>query len=201
MPGFCSILSRLFRRKETPKTGTVPKPKMATPSINARGIELIQHFESCLEPIGNGRYRAYPDPAHGWKVPTIGWGTVGYPDGSKVKRGDVISQQYADELLAWEVGEKSEGVRELVKVKLNDDQFSALVAFSYNVGLGNLKSSTLLRKLNAGDFVGASMEFERWNKANGKTLPGLTRRRLSEQRLFAGAANPIVTYDEFRRMA
>lgn len=168
------------------------------PVVNERGLELIKHFESCLEPIGNGMYAAYPDPAHGWSVPTIGWGTIRYPDGQKVKRGDKISRQYADELLEWEVGEKAQGVRNLVKVKLNNDQFSALVSFAYNVGLGNLGKSTLLRKLNDGDFVGASAEFPRWNKAGGRELIGLTRRRVSEQRLFSAHRDPIVRYEDFR---
>lgn len=196
---FSTFWRRLFPDRE--QSPQIPKRRIAMPDVNQRGIELIKHFESCLEPTGKGTFRAYPDPAHGWKVPTIGWGTIQYPDGRKVKRGDVISQQAADELLAWEVEEKADGVRALLRVNVNDDQFSALVAFAYNVGLGNLERSTLLRKLNSGDSAGAAIEFQKWNRAGGKTLPGLTRRRLSEQRLFAGADNPVVSYDEFRRMA
>lgn len=76
------------------------------------------------------------------------------------------------------------GVSDLVKVPLNQNQFDALVSFAFNLGLGNLKSSTLLKKLNASDYIGASKEFERWNRAGGKVLNGLTRRRIAERDLF-----------------
>lgn len=150
-----------------------------------KGIELIKHFESCLKPTWNGMFEAYADPAHGWKVPTIGWGTIMYQDGSPVKRGDLISQKRADELLAWEVEQKAAGVDKLVMVKLTDDERGALVSFAYNVGLGKLAKSTLLRKLNQGDKPGAGREFQKWNKAGGKVLAGLTRRRRAEARLFS----------------
>ena len=153
--------------------------------ISPKAIELIKHFESCLEPAGNGMLRAYADPAHGWKVPTIGWGTIKYPDGGKVERGDLITQKRADELLAWEIAEKSKGIGDLVTVKLTDNEYGALVSFAYNCGLGNLAKSTLLRKLNQGDKPGASREFSRWNKAGGRVLAGLTRRRRAEAKLFS----------------
>jgi lysozyme len=76
------------------------------------------------------------------------------------------------------------GVKRLVKVPLAQGQFDALVSFSFNVGLGALGSSTLLRKLNAGDYRGAAAEFPRWNKAGGKVYEGLTRRRAAERSLF-----------------
>ncbi len=75
-------------------------------------------------------------------------------------------------------------VNNAVTVPLNQDQFDALVSFTFNLGEGNLKSSTLLKKVNAGDFAGAAQEFQRWNKAGGKVLPGLTRRRACEALLF-----------------
>ncbi len=180
------FLSSIFRRR--PKTK--PEPVKPTgPQLNQAGIDLMKYFESCLEPDGRGRFKAYADPARGWGVPTIGWGTVGYEDGSKVKRGDVITQARADELFEWESREKSKGVLALVTVPLNNNEFSALVSFSYNLGLGALKDSTLLRKLNAGDYFGAASEFPKWNKGrmpSGELKPmlGLTRRRVAEQRLF-----------------
>lgn len=160
--------------------------------VNSRGLVLIQHFESCLKSTGDGRFRAYADPGYGWKLPTIGWGTVAYPDGRRVKQGDVITQAQADEYLAWEVAEKAAGVAKLLTVSPNDDQFAALVSFSYNVGLGNLKTSTLLKRFNAGDLAGAADQFLRWNKSNGKVLRGLTRRRQSERNLFLGLTPFIV---------
>jgi lysozyme len=152
--------------------------------VNQAGLDLIRHFESCLEPTGRGTFRAYPYTAHGWAVPTIGWGTIKYPDGSKVKKGDVISQTRANELLAWEVGEKARGVRKLLKIQVNPDQFAALVSFAYNCGLANLAKSTLLKCVNAGAFAQAADEFLKWDKAGGRVLAGLTRRRKSERRLF-----------------
>ncbi|PRP70248.1 muraminidase, partial [Chromobacterium amazonense] len=80
------------------------------------------------------------------------------------------------------------GVSRLVKVQLRQNQFDALVSFSYNLGLGSLQNSTLLRLLNQGDYAGAAGQFILWDKAGGKVLPGLQRRRAAEQALFKGAA-------------
>jgi len=155
--------------------------------LNAEGLALLKHFESCLKPTSRGTFAAYPDPGYGWSVATIGWGTVQYEDGKKVKQGDEITQARADELLEWEVAEKTKGVKDLVKVPLTSNQASALVVFAYNVGIGALKKSTLLRKLNAGDYAGAAAQFGVWNKSNGKVLRGLTRRRAAERELFGKA--------------
>ena len=84
---------------------------------------------------------------------------------------------------------------EAVKVPLNPNQFGALTSFTYNLGAGNLRSSTLLRKLNAGDYAGAAAEFARWNKAGGKVLKGLTRRRAAERALFEKPAARIPVAD------
>jgi len=80
-------------------------------------------------------------------------------------------------------------VTAMVKVPLKQHQFDALVSFAYNVGGGNLRSSTLLRKLNAGDYDGAALEFHKWNRSNGKVLPGLVRRRAAEALLFQNIAD------------
>lgn len=180
------ILKAIFKPKP------IPSPEQNKMRVNDRGLALIKHFEGCLKPIGGGKFEAYADPAHGWSVPTIGWGTIAYENGTRVKRGDVITQARADELLAWEVEQKADAVRRLVKVPLTADQFSALVSFAYNVGEGNLAQSTLLRNLNDGDPTGAADEFRRWNRAGGEVMKGLTRRRESERRLFLGFADFIV---------
>jgi GH24 family phage-related lysozyme (muramidase) len=182
----------------TPDPVTPPAKPSSPGPISQDGIDLIKHFESCLKPVGDGMFEAYADPAHGWKVPTIGWGTIQYPNGKMVKQGDRITQAQADEYLAWEIGEKTLGVLKLVKVEINDDQLAALVSFAYNLGTGALAGSTLLEKLNAGDYAGAAEEFPRWNKAGGRTLLGLTRRRLSERKLFLSKRPFIVTLDELR---
>lgn len=184
----------------------VERSKVSTPQSAASGgstgipgnippqaLDIIKHFESCLQPMGDGTYTSYADPGYGWSLPTIGWGAVAYEDGSKVKKGDVISQSRADELLLWEVRQKMDGVKSLVHVPINDNQLSSLTSFSYNVGLGALKDSTLLKKLNAGDYESAADHFMDWVKSNGQTLRGLVRRRQSEKNLFLGKNPYLVT--------
>ncbi|MGR2664258.1 lysozyme [Chromobacterium haemolyticum] len=136
------------------------------------GIMLIKSFEGL-------KLVAYKCPAGIW---TIGYGHTG-PD---VTPGQVITQAQADALLARDLERFEAGVSRLVSVQLNQNQFDALVSFAYNLGLGALQGSTLLRLLNAGDYAGAAAQFPRWNKASGKELPGLTRRRAAEQALFLG---------------
>lgn len=136
---------------------------------SATGIALIKSFEKC-------RLTAYRDAVG---VLTIGWGHTG-----NVWLGMVVTQEQADALLAADIQRFEKGVAALLKVQVTQGQFDALVSFSFNCGLGNLESSTLLRKLNAGDVDGAAAEFPRWNKAGGSVLRGLTLRREAEQRLF-----------------
>lgn len=139
-------------------------------NISANGVKLIQQFEGL-------RLKAYQDAVGVW---TIGYGHTG-PD---VTPGLVISQAQADALLARDLSRFEAGVTRLALVPLNQNQFDALVSFSYNLGLGSLQNSTLLRLLNQRDYAGAAAQFPRWNKAGGKVLPGLTRRRAAEQALF-----------------
>jgi lysozyme len=138
--------------------------------ISQKGVNLVKKFEG-LE------LKAYKDSVG---VVTIGYGSTG----PHVFMGQVITEAQAEALLIKDLSRFESGVTELVKVPLTQNQFDALVSFSFNLGLGNLKSSTLLKKLNAKDYLGASKEFERWNKAGGKVLNGLTRRRLAEKELF-----------------
>lgn len=132
-------------------------------------VPLIKEFEGC-------RLKAYKCPADVW--------TIGYGHTDGVKEGDEITQQEADRLLANDVDIFSAGVKRLVRSDINRNQLGALVSFAFNVGLGNLRHSTLLKLLNADDFVGAANQFPRWNKAGGKVLAGLTRRREAEKKLF-----------------
>lgn len=112
--------------------------------------------------------------------------TIGYGHTKKVSAGDVITEGEADILLALDVQDAERAVNAYVDVDINQNQFDALVSFVYNLGAGNFKSSTLLRKLNQGDYLGAANEFQRWNKAGGKVLRGLVRRREAEANLFIG---------------
>jgi lysozyme len=143
--------------------------------VNKLGIDMMHHFEGC-------RLQAYQCSAKVW---TIGWGNTYYQDKRPVKQGDVITQAQANELFEMVMNEFAIEVRKALTKQLNENQFSALVCFAYNVGIGNLKKSTLLRKanINPNDETIAG-EFAKWNKAGGKVLNGLTRRRLAEADLY-----------------
>lgn len=141
------------------------------------GIALIKGFEGC-------RLTAYPDPGTGGAPWTIGYGWTHPIDGKPVKPGMTIDQETADRLLKTGLVSYENDVLKLVRVKLTKGQFDALVSFAYNVGSRALSTSTLLKKLNAGDIKGAADEFLRWNKAGDKVLNGLTRRREAERALF-----------------
>ncbi|MCE9874106.1 MULTISPECIES: lysozyme [Hafnia] len=138
------------------------------------GINLIKQFEGC-------RLTAYQDSVGVW---TIGYGWTQPVDGKPVGKGMTITQQKADDLLKQGVVQYEAGVHGLVTVQLNQNQYDALVDFAYNLGVNALKGSTLLKKLNTGDYAGAANEFTKWNKAGGKELAGLTRRREAEKSLF-----------------
>ena len=138
--------------------------------INQKGIDLIKECEGlCLN--------HYKCPAGFW--------TVGYGHTGKLAESDrKITPEEAEEILKQDLREFERGVEEMVKVPLTENQFSALVSFSFNLGLGNLRKSTLLKKLNGGDFQGAAEEFPNWKKAGGRVLEGLIKRRAAERELF-----------------
>ncbi|EFC9753286.1 lysozyme [Klebsiella quasipneumoniae] len=141
------------------------------------GVSLIKQFEGC-------RLTAYPDPGTGGAPWTIGYGWTHPVDGKPVKPGMTIDLDTADQLLKTGLVSYENDVLKLVRVKLTQGQFDALVSFAYNVGSRALSTSTLLKKLNAGDIKGAADEFLRWNKAGGKVMPGLTNRRKAERDVF-----------------
>jgi lysozyme len=137
--------------------------------ISERGLDLIKRFEGLS-------IKAYQCSAGVW---SIGFGST-----SNVKPGQIITVAEAHHRLKQDVRDSEAAVKRLVTVPLSQHQFDALVSFVFNVGAGALSKSTLLKKLNAGDYQGAAGEFLRWNKAGGKVLPGLTRRRSAERELF-----------------
>lgn len=142
---------------------------------SAKGIALIKEFEG-------ERLTAYPDPATNGDPWTIGIGHTG----PEVKRGLKITSAESEALLRADLITFEMGVESAAAMaQTTQNQFDALVAFSFNVGLGNLRSSTLLRKHNCRDFAGAALEFAKWNKANKKVMAGLTRRRAAEAALYA----------------
>ena len=152
------------------------------------GADLIKHFESCLKKKGE-HYHAYKCPAG---VLTIGWGHTNH-HGRKFDASSRWTMVECNEAFGEDMEGFEQAVRRLVRVALEPYQFDALVSFTYNCGEGNLKKSTLLKKVNAGDFEGAALEFHKWNKAGGKVMKGLVRRRASEALLFQDI--PDLNYD------
>lgn len=145
-------------------------------TVNQDTINLLHSFEGL-------KLNAYLCPARVW---TIGYGNTRYENGQPVRQGDVITRQRANELFANIVNrEFVPGVARLVKAPLNDNQFGALVSFAYNIGTGALGRSTLLQMVNANPNDPAIRnEFLKWNRAGGRVLNGLTRRREAEANLY-----------------
>jgi lysozyme len=137
------------------------------------GRNLIKKFESL-------RLTGYLDAIG---IPTIGYGTT-IMEGREVRVGEHITEEEAERFFAKDLAKFENFVRDLVTVPLTQPQFDALVSFTYNLGPTNLRKSTLLRLLNSGRIKEAQGQFLRWNRAGGKVLKGLTRRRLAEAVLF-----------------
>jgi len=152
-----------YQRPDNPEN---PEVAMKT-GIN--GLNIIKEFEGL-------RLQAYKCPADRW--------TIGYGHTAGVSANDVITEAQATSLLCQDVAESERAVNHYVHGPLTQNQFDALVSFVFNLGVGNFRTSTLLKKLNAGDNDGAAQEFGRWIHAGGKALPGLVRRRAAERALF-----------------
>jgi len=135
--------------------------------------EEIKRHEGC-------KLTAYPDPGTGAAPWTVGYGATG----PEIHQGTVWTQEQADADLANRLNILGEHIDAAVHVEINDNQKAELCSFTYNVGMGNLKSSTLLRKLNEGDYDAAAEQFNQWTKAAGHVLPGLVTRRAEESSLF-----------------
>lgn len=152
--------------------------------INNDTIELIKQYEGL-------RLDAYPDPAtkndpiKKGKPWTIGFGTTIYPNGILVKSGDKITEKQSIEYLINDINHKAKLVEKLIKSKVNENQFGALVSFTYNEGQENLRTSNLLKlvNLNPND-PKIALEFSKWKYANGKVMSGLVKRRASENELY-----------------
>jgi lysozyme len=155
--------------------------------ISQAGVSFTAQFEGLAQVNPNdGLVYPYADPVG---LPTIGYGSRTDINGNPVTMStSPITQDQAAQLLQNVLEEFVTEVNNMVTVPLTQNQFDALVDFAYNAGAANLRSSTLLRLLNSGDYAGASGQFIRWNKAtsNGQliVLPGLTRRRTAEAQLF-----------------
>lgn len=137
-------------------------------NISDRGLRLIQQFEGL-------RLAAYDDG--------VGVQTIGYGHTKGVQPGDRITREQAEAFLREDVAEAEEALR-MVTAPLTQNQRDALVSFVFNLGADRLKDSTLLKRLNAGDYKGAADEFMKWRMAAGKVMPGLVKRRAAERALF-----------------
>ncbi len=160
-------------------------------------MKLSNHGEAVIKKFEGLRLNAYRDTAGVW---TIGYGSTRYHDGKLVRPGDKLANEaQADALFRNTLGQYEEAVNTLVKVPLTQNQFDALVSFTYNEGTGALKGSTLLRLLNEGDYHSAAGHFSAWNKITdpetGRKIPSntLTSRRSQERALFLSAEEPKTT--------
>jgi lysozyme len=155
--------------------------------LSQSGLEFIASFEGYHRALPNGDCTTYYCPAG---VLTIGYGCT-----EGIREGEVWTKQQAQDRFRIELAKHEAAVTRLTTVELNQNQYDALVSFSYNCGAGALQTSTLLKKLNAGDYEGAARQFPSWNKGGGKVLPGLVRRRADEASLFRKPAAPSVEPD------
>ena len=143
--------------------------------LNKEGADLIKSFEGC-------KLKAYQCSAKKW---TIGYGNTFYEDGSPVLQGHVITQDKAEQLFELIASDFAGKVAKLVQTHITPNQFGSLVSFAYNCGVVNLQKSTLLKKVNANhNDQTIKAEFLKWNKAGGKVIAGLTRRREAESNLY-----------------
>jgi len=137
--------------------------------ISQDGLKLIKKFEGC-------ELKSYQDSVGVW--------TIGYGHTKGVEEGQEISQDEAEEMLASELDEYEGYINDMVECDLEQHQFDALVAWVYNLGPTNLRSSTMLKRLNANDLEDVPNQIKRWDKAGGKVLAGLVRRREAEALMF-----------------
>ncbi len=152
--------------RTAPKAESIPNNHR---SINQAGLNLIKDFEGCV-------LTAYDDG--------VGVLTIGYGHTQRVTWGQTITQSQAEKLLAEDLNYFEQSVSNLVKVTLTNNQFAALVSFTFNVGVGAFAESTLLRLLNQSQYQAAAAQFLRWVNGGGKEMAGLVRRRKAEQDLF-----------------
>ncbi|QNI37522.1 lysozyme [Edaphobacter albus] len=138
-------------------------------SYSDKGIAITESFEGL-------RLVAYQDSVGVW--------TIGYGHTKGVKAGDTCTAAQADRWLREDVAWAEDCVNRLVKTSITQNQFDALVDFTFNLGCKSLEGSELLRLVNAGRYADAACQFARWNHAGGKVVAGLTRRRAAEATLF-----------------
>lgn len=154
-------------------SGSLPASFSNPRSVSETGLTVLKHYEGC-------KLTAYQDSVGVW--------TIGYGDTENVVPGLKITQQEAEDRLERRLGRDFEpGVKAAIQAHMKQEQFDAMVCLAYNIGVGAFSKSTLAKLFNAGDVQGAADEFLRWDKAGGKSLKGLRKRRAAERAMFLGA--------------
>ena len=165
----------------TPDAPSEPEQSGAPTAISAEGTALIHQFEGCAKLRPDGNLEAYPDPGTGGAPWTIGWGATG----AGITKGTIWTRQQADDWFAKHIKRYAAEVVQALGPSIertSQAQFDALVSFHYNTGA--IARATLTAKHRAGDFAGAAAEFAKWNRAGGRVLGGLVRRRAAEAELY-----------------
>lgn len=184
-----SVLDAIKGVFEAPAEAATPAASVRPQAVAAATSDELDLTQSCIQLVERDegdRLTAYPDPATGADPWTIGYGHTG-PD---VHPGLTITQAQAEALLEQDLAKFEDGVNDLLTsdAGCNDDQFSAMVSLSYNIGLGNFEKSSVLRFHNAGQYAQAADAFLLWDKAAGQVMAGLVRRRHQERELYLGLA-------------
>lgn len=160
-----------------PRAPIEPAPVEQT--IGPEGKALIKTFEGCERKRPDGRLDAYPDPGTGGDPWTIGWGATG----ADIKKGTIWTREQADAWFDKHIQRYAADVRKAIgNAPTTQAQFDALTSFHYNTGA--IGKATLTKLHKAGNYIGAAAEFARWNRAGGRVLAGLTRRRAAEAKLY-----------------
>ena len=141
------------------------------------GLALIKASEGL-------RLKAYPDPGTGGEPWTIGYGTTSGAGVGKITKGMTITQAQAESMLVRSLDAYERGVMKVLAKVPAQHQFDAMVSLAYNIGVARFASSTVVKAFNAGDFARAAQAFLAWNRAAGRVMPGLTKRRMAERTLF-----------------
>lgn len=180
-------INAILESRIQPSAPSVPEHRFVPRNVGELGIALIKRFEGCARLRPDGLVEAYPDPGTGGDPWTIGWGATG-PDrfnGGRIRRGTVWTMSQCDQRFAEDLARYAAEVVDALGTAIastSQRQFDALVSFHYNTGA--IARATLTRKHIAGDYEGAAREFARWNRAGGRVLKGLVRRREAEAGLY-----------------
>ena len=179
------LMGEVARTADTAARSPTPPPAASGSAISPDGVALIKRFEGCARLRTDGMVAAYPDPGTGGEPWTIGWGATGrdHVHGGQIGPQTVWTQTQCDDRLTQDLVRYAADVaRTLGDAPTTQAQFDALVSFHYNTGA--IARATLTQKHLAGDFQGAAREFARWNRAGGRVLKGLIRRRAAEAELY-----------------